>query len=307
VLSSALRRIEKEEFSRRLLSDGGVADRAQGTFRVDATAWAIIVLSALQESPILIDRCRARLKSEQGNDGRVWVSRDNPDSFWPTALAVLAWQNAPACTDAQKRAVRFLLDTTGVHYRSQLSEVAGHDAGLKGWPWVAHTHSWIEPTVLSVMALSAAGYGRHDRVQEALRMIQNRQLPHGGWNYGNTFVFGRELRPMPESTGTALTGLAGHVERGVVARSLDYLQGEINSLRTPVSLGWGLLGLAAWGVWPSNGLMLVERCLANQSRYGEYDTSSFCLVLLGALAGESDSKTNVLSSPRINQLDPVIQ
>ena len=112
---------------------------------------------------------------------------------------------------------------------------------------------------------------------------------------------------MPESTGTALTGLAGHVERGVVARSLEYLQGEINSLRTPVSLGWGLLGLAAWGVWPSNGLMLVERCLANQSRYGEYDTSSFCLVLLGALAGEFDNKTNVLSSPRINQFDPAIQ
>ena len=51
---------------------------------------------------------------------------------------------------------------------------------------------------------------------------------------------------MPESTGSALTGLAGHVEMGVVARSLDYLRGEVNALRTPVSLGWGLLGLAAW-------------------------------------------------------------
>lgn len=290
MLSSALRRIAKEELSRRVLSDGGVAHRPQGTFRIDATAWAIITLSALNESPALIDRCRARLRTEQGNDGRVWVSRDNPDTFWPTALAVLAWQDASACGDAQKRAVKFLLDTTGVHYRSRFSEVAGHDPGLKGWPWVANTHSWIEPTVLAVMALTAAGYGGTDRVREALRMIEDRQLPHGGWNYGNTFVFGRELRPMPESTGTALTGVAGHVDAGVVARSLDYLQGEINSLRTPVSLGWGLLGLAAWGVWPSNGLMLVERCLANQSRYGEYDTSSFCLLLLGALAGEPDGQ-----------------
>jgi hypothetical protein len=77
-------------------------------------------------------------------------------------------------------------------------------------------------------------------------------------------------------------------------------------LRTPVSLGWGLLGLAAWHMWPSNGLPLVERCLANQSRYGEYETSSFCLLLLGALAGEPDSP-KFFSFPRVNQLTTVIQ
>jgi hypothetical protein len=300
LLSSALRQTAREEFSRRLLSDAGVSDRVQGKFRIDATAWAIIALSALKESPLLIDRCRARLRSEQGNDGRVWVSRENPDSFWPTALAILAWQHSPHSVDAQKRAVTFLLETTGVHYRSKVREVAGHDATLKGWPWVANTHSWVEPTVLGIMALNAVGYGQHDRVQEAVRMIKDRQLPHGGWNYGNTMVFGQELRPMPESTGAALTGLAGKVQVNVVARSLDYLQGEINSLRTPVSLGWGLLGLAAWDMWPSNGLTLVEHCLANQSRYGEYDTSSFSLLLLGALAGDSRSMVNGFSFPGIN-------
>jgi hypothetical protein len=305
--SSLLKQVARETLLKRFLAEGGVADRFDGQFRTDATAWAIIVLTALNELPLLIDRGRARLRSEQASDGRVSLSKDNPDSFWPTALAVLAWQDATAYADAQKQAVKFLLETTGVHYRSQSSEVAGHDASLKGWPWVANTHSWIEPTVLSVLALSAAGYGRHDRVQEAIRMIQNRQLPHGGWNYGNTFVFGRELRPMPESTGTALAGLAGHVEVGMVARSLDYLQGEVNGLRTPVSLGWGLLGLAAWGMWPSNGLVLVKRCLANQSRYGQYDTSSLCLVLLGALAGEPDSRTNVFSISRINRLASVTQ
>jgi hypothetical protein len=105
---------------------------------------------------------------------------------------------------------------------------------------------------------------------------------------------------MPESTGAALTGLAGKVQVKMVARSLDYLQGEVNGLRTPVSLGWGLLGLAAWDMWPSNGLTLVEHCLANQSRYGEYDTSSFSLLLLGALAGDSRSMVNGFSFRGIN-------
>jgi hypothetical protein len=115
-------------------------------------------------------------------------------------------------------------------------------------------------------------------------MILDRQLPHGGWNYGNTTVYGRELHPMPESAGAALAGLAGQVEQVAVARSLDYLQGEVDRLRTPVSLGWALLGLGVWDLWPSNGAALVERCLANQARYGEYDTSALCLLLLGALA-----------------------
>jgi hypothetical protein len=124
-------------------------------------------------------------------------------------------------------------------------------------------------------------------------MMLDRQLPHGGWNYGNTTVYGRELHPMPESTGAALAGLAGQVEQGTVARSLDYLQGEVDRLRTPISLGWGLLGLAAWDGWPSNGAALVERCLANQARYGEYDTSALCLLLLAALEGETGIKNTV--------------
>jgi hypothetical protein len=124
-------------------------------------------------------------------------------------------------------------------------------------------------------------------------MILDRQLPHGGWNYGNTTVYGQELHPMPESTGAALASLTGQVEQRAVARSLDYLQGEVDRLRTPISLGWGLLGLAAWDLWPSNGAALVERCLANQARYGEYDTSALCLLLLAALEGEAGAKNTV--------------
>ena len=137
-------------------------------------------------------------------------------------------------------------------------------------------------------------------------MILDRQLPRGGWNYGNTLVFGQELHPMPESTGAALAGLAGMVGRDKVIRSLDYLQGEVDRLCTPISLGWSLLGLAAWDLWPSNGAALVERCLANQSRYGDYDTSALCLLFLGALAGEMDAKTNLLLHTSHNQVTAVL-
>lgn len=287
-----------EELSRRFLPEGGIVDRPHGQFRVDATAWGILAFRGAGGEQDILEKHRARLIREQGEDGRVWVHREHTESYWPTALAILAWQDSSPSQAAQSRAIKFLLETTGVHYPRKSSTPAAHDPFLKGWPWVADTHSWIEPTALAVIALKAARHGQHDRVREAIRMILDRQLPHGGWNYGNTLVFGRELHPMPESTGAALAGLASQVEPGTVARSLDYLKGEVDRLRTPVSLGWALLGLAAWDRWPPNGTALVERCLANQSRYGDYDTSALCLLLLAALEGEAGAKNTLF--PRLS-------
>ena len=234
------------------------------------------------------------------------MNRDHPASYWPTPLAILAWQNSPASQVAQNRAVHFLLETTGSHYPRKPDDPWAHDTILKGWPWIGETHSWIEPTATCVMALRATGHGQHDRVREAIRMILDRQLLHGGWNYGNTLIFGRELHPMPENTGAALTGLAGVVDQEKVARSISYLQGEVDQIGTPISLGWGLLGLAAWDLWPSNGTALVERCLANQTRYGDYDTSALCLLFLGALAGEKDAETALFLHSSRNQAAAVL-
>jgi hypothetical protein len=292
---SSLRKTVEASLLRRMLSDGGFAGRLGGTFQVDSTAWGILAFRACGGSGERLDRLCAVLAREQRGDGRVCVDRDHPASYWPTPLAILAWQNLHANQDPQSRAVRFLLDTAGTQFPLRTDAPWAHDTMLKGWPWIDQTHSWVEPTAVSMMALRATGHGRHDRVLEAIRMMLDRQLPHGGWNHGNTLVFGRALHPMPESTGAALTGLAGVVEQEKVAGSLDYLQGEVDRLRTPISLGWSLLGLAAWDMWPSNGAALVERCLANQSRYGEYDTSALCLLFLGALAEEPPANHPLLA------------
>lgn len=303
---SSLRKIVEAALSRRLLPDGGFVCRPGGAFQVDSTVWGILASRGAVGEQDILEKHRARLIREQGEDGRVWVHREHSESYWPTALAILAWQNSPPSQAAQGRAIRFLLETTGAHRPRQSDEPAGHDTLLKGWPWVGGTHSWIEPTALAVIALKATGHGQHDRVHEAIRMILDRQLPHGGWNYGNTLVFWRELHPMPESTGAALAGLAGVVGQEQVARSISYLQGEVDRLGTPISLGWSLLGLAAWDLWPSTGVALVERCLANQTRYGEYDTSALCLLFLGALAGETDTKTALFLHSSQNQEPAVL-
>lgn len=285
----------------RALPEGGFPARGGEPFRSDATAWAILALNQLASGHLLLGLARDRLTTAQDPDGRVSISREHEEAFWPTALSILAWHASRAHEPHCNRGVQFLLKTTGQHRSKNPDEPVGHDPSIPGWPWIDGTHSWIEPTALSILALRVVGHGQHDRVREGIRMTIDRQLPHGGWNYGNTTVYGQELHPMPESTGAALAGLVGQAEQGTVARSLDYLQGEVDRLRTPISLGWGLLGLAAWDRWPSNGAALVERCLANQARYGEYDTSALCLLLLAALEGEAGGKSTVF--PHVTHAD----
>lgn len=282
--SSSLRTLGSEALLHRALSDGGFSEVAGGQFQVDSTAWGILALAACGGFAELIDYSRHLLMREQLQDGRLCVNKTHPASYWPTPLAILAWQDSQSCREAQQRSVRFLLDTTGFHFPRESDAPSAHNSLLKGWPWVDETHSWVEPTALCMMALRRVGHGHHERVREAVRMLLDRQLPHGGWNYGNTLVFGKELHPMPESTGAALAGLAGMVERDTALPSLKYLQAEVTRMQTPISLGWSLLGLAAWGLSPPNAKALVERCLANQDRYGEYETSALCLLFLGALA-----------------------
>lgn len=295
--SSSLRTLGSVALLRRALSDGGFSGRPGGDFQTDSTAWGILAFRASGGAEELLERSRHLLVREQLQDGRICLNKTHPASYWPTSLAILAWQDSLPSREGQQRAIRFLLDTTGFHFPRTPDASSAHDSLLKGWPWVAETHSWVEPTAMSVMALRATGYGRHDRVKEAVHMLLDRQLPHGGWNYGNTLVYGKELHPMPESTGAALAGLSGAVDRDAVLPSLHYLQGEVPRLRTPISLGWSLLGLAAWRLSPPNAAELVERCLANQERYGEYETSALCLLVLGGLAGETDAQNPLLPTP----------
>ncbi len=268
-----------KQLRERALPDGGFGIQPGKGYRSDATAWAIIALAVLEAEPGLRDAARHRLAASQLADGRVSISPDHPDAFWPTPLAVFAWHGAPAYQEALERAVGFLLATSGLHYKQEWESIVGHDTDIKGWSWRADTVSWAEPTSMAMMALKAAGYGSHARVAEGQRLLMDRQIASGGWNYGNTTVFGQTLHPMPESTGMALNALSKRVSRPEVEKSIAYLEDMVAGLKTPWSLGWALLGLGAWGARPYSAPSLIEACLRRQERATRYDTSSLALIL----------------------------
>ncbi len=260
------------------LPNGGFPYHKGAKARSDSTAWAVLALSAHDSYRSSCEQGQTYLRAQQDTKGRVCISPQHPEASWPTPLAVLAWHSSSKFRVSEELASRFLLSFKGYHYKQSNKSNRGHDPSILGWPWTADTHGWVIPTGMSILALHVAGQGAHPRVEEGQSMLLDRQLPHGGWNYGNTFVFEKELHPLPECTGIALQALAPNGDLKSVERSIDYLLNQLPRLRTPISLGWTLLGLGAWGLRPSNTEELILASLDLQQRYGPYPIPSLALL-----------------------------
>jgi hypothetical protein len=205
----------------------------------------------------------AALARLQQPDGHVGPSASQSSPGWPTPFALLLWTALDAEAPARKRAVAYLLGLRGEAFPKRAGSPFGHDTTLQGWPWVEGTHSWVEPTALAILALCREGRRSQPRVEEGLKLLRDRALPSGGWNYGNTTVFGAELRPQPGPTGLALLALAATGTRApCVERGLAYLEKTLPALRAPQSLGLGLLGLRAHGRDPATVRAAFEAALA---------------------------------------------
>jgi hypothetical protein len=201
----------------------------------------------------------------QRPDGRLPVSQFLDAPGWTTPYAILFWCALGVHEIERARSIQWLLSIvgTGGDRDPGARGIVGHDGALPGWPWVEGTHSWVEPTAMSVLALSRAGLCQHTRVARATQMILDRALPHGGWNCGNKFVFGCELRPQPVPTAVSLLALLSQRNRSeAISRGLEYLQRAIAGLRAPISLGWSLLALRAYGAAPPGAAETLGRAFA---------------------------------------------
>lgn len=221
---------------------------------VEPTALAMLALQATDAAspsiPAAVDAARW-LSSLQKANGAVGLSAALNSPEWPTPLAVLAWAGREGFGAELERATKWLLEEQGRTYDADIRQDAGHDPSIPGWPWVSGTHSWLEPTAWAVLALRRRGLQAHPRVRDGLRLIRDRALTTGGWNIGNSSVQGTILRPQPSLTGIALLAMSGTQARDeVVERACVHLQNALPKLRSSQALGWGLLGLAAWGIRP---------------------------------------------------------
>lgn len=218
------------------------------------------------------EKARRKLITLQAADGSLGVTADKPAPQWPTGWAVLAWASADhgrrlgePYQEHTDRAVSWILSQHGNTW--QRSSKLGHDPSLDGWPWVAGTHPWTEPTAINLLSLKAAGQADHPRAREAARLLLDRLLPEGGCNYGNTSVFGRVLRPHVEPSGLALTALAGEADKaGRIEKTLEYLERTLSPAMGGVSLAYGLIGLTAHGRRPAEADQWISEASRRPTR-----------------------------------------
>jgi hypothetical protein len=235
--------------------DGGWGYAPALASAAEPTAWASLALSAHAEG---VDAWKSGLdvltRLQRPDGGVPAVDIQSPPS-WTTAPAILAWHLAPIDRGAYRERIalgtEWLLSHAGkaVPFNASLY---GHDTSLIGWSWVEGTHSWVEPTGYALLALTAIGHRVHSRAIEARKLLLNRMIPGGGWNYGNARMFGAALRPFPGTTGVALLALRDRPADSGIEQSLEFLSRELPSVRSPLSLSWGIMALTAWNRRPAS-------------------------------------------------------
>jgi hypothetical protein len=223
----------------------------------EGVALAALALCAHGREKPALEAC-SWLRDRQQPQGRVGISAKLDEPGWPTCWAILAWTAYHRAIQAQSLRGPFAdAIESGLAWLGTISGrplprsiEMGHDTTLVGWPWVVGTHSWLEPTCLAVLAMRATREDQGERFREAVRLLEDRLLPTGGANYGNTLVFQQELLPHPQPTGLSLLALA-KLTRGEprVERSCEYLKRALQPTTATASLAYGLIGLDAQGAW----------------------------------------------------------
>jgi hypothetical protein len=224
------------------------------------------------------------LRTAQRADGAWGIDHAGASPSWMTAWAVWALAGSVGDAMAAGRGARWLLEIpvlklTDAASVAEMRRTLDLDASLIGWPWQPGEAAWVLPTALSIVALTAAGYGREALVDEGLKYLLDRACPSGGWNFGNPVVLGKALPPTPPESALAMLALRARglaADHPVVERGLGYLATPSPDLTGGSEAAWRLLALKAWGRTPPGPR---ETIMASQQEAGGWRDSPFHTAL----------------------------
>jgi hypothetical protein len=235
------------------MKDGSWSVRPDANAMIEPTCYAAMALLSQSESDSqheVFQRAAfkaAEFLAARQTNGYVTTVPVAAQTGWITTLCLLIWSEfEDRFKDPIDQACHWLLGTHSATFpipESKEDRILGHDSTLDGWPWVNGTCPWTEPTVYAVLALRKCGFSGHKRVNEGLRVIRDRQMEDGTWNFGNTTVFGHLYPSQPTATGLGLLALWSDTANELHQRGCEYLQTILPTTRSAASLCWGLLGL----------------------------------------------------------------
>lgn len=222
---------------------GGWGYEAGRTPRLEPTCWALLALgTSRQPGPVGVlahwPSVADALVEQRG--GLVnW-------SFHALAL----WTQlvlGEASGDELESNAGALVDARGIAVRP--SPVQRQNSQLQGWSWIDGTFSWVEPTAWALLALKkcrANGIVIHaadERIHDGEALLKDRMCATGGWNYGNSNVFGKDLPAHVPATAIALLALQDRQDEAYVRRSCTYLEEHAATHRSTRALALSALAL----------------------------------------------------------------
>ena len=225
---------------------------------------------------------------------------------WSTSLAMIALLRTHPADPGLPRALQWLCASRGIEshwlwrWKFKLADTqVAFNPDKFGWSWAPGTASWVIPTAFAVIALRLArqqgltGPEAENRMRIGSEMLVDRTCPGGGWNAGNSRVFGVALEPHIDATAIALLALQER-ERNeiVITQSLDQLVARTRDCLGASSLAWALLALHAWRRYrhilrelARRGAEL-ERLMRTPESIADNATLAVCALALDALAND---------------------
>ena len=242
-----------QELHRRELPDGGWSFSGSSQMSLETTCLASF--SVLAEQPSSAPHVVWPLLHAQLSDGS-WPSFvGDGEPSWTTALAICVLNSANDSSGARERGQSWLLKTKGREggwfwrWKFKLADRAVRfDPDRYGWPWLPGSASWVIPTAFSVIAIKQFTACSRTEVSErrirlGVEMLLDRTCVEGGWNSGNSVVYGVPLRPHVEATAIALLALQDERRTETIQRSLAWLKQQATVINSGSSLAWCILSL----------------------------------------------------------------
>ena len=242
-----------QELHRRELPDGGWSFSGSSQMSLETTCLASF--SVLAEQPSSAPHVVWPLLHAQLSDGS-WPSFvGDGEPSWTTALAICVLNSANDSSGARERGQSWLLKTKGREgswfwrWKFKLADRAVRfDPDRYGWPWLSGSASWVIPTAFSVIAIKQFTACSRTEVSErrirlGVEMLLDRTCVEGGWNSGNSVVYGVPLRPHVEATAIALLALQDERRTETIQRSLAWLKQQATVINSRSSLAWCILSL----------------------------------------------------------------
>jgi squalene cyclase len=278
----------------RQLPSGGWSYFGSPQSSVEATALAVMAMS--MESLGVARSGLDQLARMQRRDGAWPAFGGDSDGSWTTALVLCALNGTGEFESAREKAFQWLLSERGREghwlWRWKFKTVDRNvrfDPEKYGWPWASGSTSWVLPTAFSVIALKQYTVcnrleASEKRINLGVEMLLDRVCVAGGWNSGNSVVYGVPLRPHVEATAIALLALQDEHRSVMIDKSLDWLKLRAVGIDAVTSLAWCILSLFVYQE-PVDGLKNRLAMLIGDGKKIQ-DNATLATAILALKCGE---------------------